>query len=194
GRIGREVHALAHAYGHLALRRGRVRHGLETVGSVLRPARRPRRPTHDECGQCGESPEPRHAIRHFPKPPRPATAHGPRTCEGPGLVPWLGRKYSPDVIRLATAAVPALLLALAVAVPACAQLCTFDLECDDAKECTTDSCDLSLGTCSHVLLGDGESCGGACTACATCQGGDCVGGTPVAGCVACRIDDDCEDS
>ena len=110
------------------------------------------------------------------------------------MVPWLGRKYSRDVIRLATAAVPALLLALAVAVPARAQLCTFDLECDDAKECTTDSCDLSLGTCSHVLLGDGESCGGACTAGATCQGGDCVGGTPVAGCVACRIDDDCEDS
>jgi hypothetical protein len=96
------------------------------------------------------------------------------------------------VIRLGAAA-PVLLLALASAVPARAQSCTLDVECDDAKACTTDSCDLVLRTCTHAPLGDGESCGGACTEGATCQAAECVGGTPVPGCIPCQHNDDCED-
>lgn len=102
-----------------------------------------------------------------------------------------GRTYSHAVIRLGTA-VFVLLLALVAVVPARAQACTSDFDCDDLNGCTVDSCD-PLFECAHDPIGDGESCGTDACAPDVCQGGVCVLGTPEPDCIPCQTNDDCED-
>jgi hypothetical protein len=49
--------------------------------------------------------------------------------------------------------------------------CEGDPECDDANECTTDTCDLKSGQCNNDAVADGTPCtGGVCTA-GVCEGG-----------------------
>ena len=61
--------------------------------------------------------------------------------------------------------------------------------CDDGDPCTADACD--AGDCSYAPLGEGAACddGDPCTAGSACTGGECAGGSPVAGC--CATDADC---
>jgi hypothetical protein len=69
-------------------------------------------------------------------------------------------------------------------------------QCDDFVECTIDTCDPVLLTCTHTTAPDGATCddGNACTENESCQGGTCGGGSPIADCVACQQNDDCLDS
>jgi len=57
--------------------------------------------------------------------------------------------------------------------------CQDDIDCDDAKECTTDTC--SSGVCLNDPVMDGTSCddGDLCTQTDTCQSGTCTGSNPV---------------
>jgi hypothetical protein len=106
------------------------------------------------------------------------------------LVRRLGGTYTRPVIRLGTA-VSVLLLALTSAVPARAQPCTSDAECDDQNDCTLDACVRLL--CVRVPLGNGETCAtDPCTP-GTCPSDACVADTPVPGCRPCQTNDDCED-
>jgi hypothetical protein len=55
--------------------------------------------------------------------------------------------------------------------------------CDDKNDCTTDSCDSTIG-CKHVNLADATKCddGSKCTPNDSCKGGQCVGDQNTCGC------------
>jgi len=80
---------------------------------------------------------------------------------------------------------PALLALLLLTVPARAQACTGNTDCDDGNMCTDDICDANLG-CLHADNGNACSDGNACTTADACSGGVCLGGPPAGGCTPCQ--------
>jgi len=63
--------------------------------------------------------------------------------------------------------------------------------CDDANDCTEDSCNEGADSCRYTKARNGSSCedGSACTSDDTCGNGVCLGGTPT----VCEDDNSCTD-
>ena len=64
----------------------------------------------------------------------------------------------------------------------CVARCTVDGDCDDTNSCTSDTCNVAAGVCTHAPQNAGTPCedGDFCTANTACDAaGSCVGGDPV---------------
>jgi hypothetical protein len=96
------------------------------------------------------------------------------------------------VIRLCTV-LPVLILSLLSVRQAFALDCTGNAECDDQNVCTTDTCDPTTHTCTNTPIPGPCEDGDACTQNDFCQGGICLSGPGIPGCVSCQQNADCND-
>lgn len=63
----------------------------------------------------------------------------------------------------------------------CVARCNTNADCNDSNQCTTDTCNTTLGTCAFVDVADQTPCddGLFCSSNTRCIGGACTGGDPV---------------
>lgn len=63
----------------------------------------------------------------------------------------------------------------------CVARCNTNADCNDSNQCTTDTCNLALGTCESTPTTNGTSCddGLFCSSGTTCVDGECQGGVAV---------------